>query len=135
MIEAVDYVAEIKEKENSLQNTVLQLKHSQVTGKITIPLQNGFEVLETKDILFCQADDNYTNIFIKDKKKLVSKTLKYFEGILSESGFARIHKSYLVNVNAIIEYRKGKGGSVILSNGKEIMVSPTRKKELLAFFS
>ena len=135
LIEAVDYVAEIKEKENSLQNTVLQLKHSQVTGKITIPLQNGFEVLETKDILFCQADDNYTNIFIKDKKKLVSKTLKYFEGILSESGFARIHKSYLVNVNAIIEYRKGKGGSVILSNGKEIMVSPTRKKELLAFFS
>jgi two-component system LytT family response regulator len=135
LIEAVDYVSEIKEKENSLQNTVLRLKHSQVTGKITIPLQNGFEVLETKDILFCQADDNYTKIFTKDKKRLVSKTLKYFEGMLSESGFSRVHKSYLVNVNAIIEYKKGKGGSVVLSNGKEIMVSPTRKKELLAFFS
>ena len=135
LIEAVDYVDEIKEKENSLQNTVLQPKHSQVNGKITIPLQNGFEVLEIADILYCQADDNYTNIFVNGKKKLVSKTLKYFEGILSENGFARVHKSYLVNVNAIIEYRKGKGGSVVLSGGKEIMVSPARKKELLAYFS
>lgn len=135
LIEAVDYVSEIKEKENNLQNTVLQPKFNQVTGKITIPLQNGFEVLETSEILYCQADDNYTNIFVNDKKKLVSKTLKYFEGALSKSGFARVHKSYLVNVNAIVEYKKGKGGSVVLSNGKEIMVSPSRKKELLVFFS
>lgn len=135
LIEAVDYVTEIKEKENNLQNTVLQPVLTQVSGKITIPLQNGFEVLEIEQILYCQADDNYTNIFINDKKKLVSKTLKYFEEILSENGFARVHKSYLVNVNAIVEYKKGKGGSVVLSNGKEIMVSPSRKKELLAYFS
>ena len=135
LIEAVDYVTEIKKNENRLQNTVLQPKLTQVTGKITIPLQNGFEVLEVADILYCQADDNYTNIFLKDRKRLVSKTLKYFEEILSENGFARVHKSYLVNVNAVTEYRKGKGGSVVLSSGKEIMVSPSRKKELLAFFS
>lgn len=135
LIEAVDYVSEIKEKENHLQNTVLQPKLTQVTGKITIPLLNGFEVLEIEDILYCQADDNYTNIFINGKKKLVSKTLKYFDDILSKSGFARVHKSYLVNVNAIVEYKKGKGGSVVLSSGKEIIVSPSRKKELLAFFS
>ena len=135
LIEAVDYVSEIKEKENSLQNTVLKPKLTQVAGKITIPLQNGFEVLEVADILYCQADDNYTNIHLEKGKKLVSKTLKYFEDILTESGFARVHKSYLVNVNEITEYRKGKGGSVVLSSGKEIMVSPSRKKELLAFFS
>lgn len=135
LIEAVDYVAEIKEKENSLQNTVLKPVKAQVTGKITIPLQNGFEVLQIEDILYCQADDNYTNIFLKDKKRLVSKTLKYFEEALNASGFARVHKSYLVNVNAITEYKKGKGGSLVLSNGKQIMVSPSKKKELLAYFS
>ena len=85
--------------------------------------------------MYCQADDNYTNIFIGDKKKLVSKTLKYFEEALKDNGFARVHKSYLVNVNAVTEYRKGKGGSVVLSSGKEIMVSPSKKKDLLAFFS
>ncbi|MFT4698595.1 MAG: two-component system LytT family response regulator [Flavobacteriaceae bacterium] len=135
LIEAVDYVSEIKEKENSLQNTVLKPIINQVAGKITIPQQNGFEVLEIKDILYCQADDNYTNIFLKDTKRLVSKTLKHFEEILSENGFARVHKSYLVNVNEIKEYKKGKGGSVVLTNGKQVMVSPSRKKELLAFFN
>ncbi len=134
LIEAVDYVCEIKEKENKLQQAVLKPVNTKVTGKITIPLQHGFEVLEVNNILYCQADDNYTQIFLRENKKLVSKTLKYFEEILSENGFARVHKSYLVNVNAVVEYRKGKGGSVVLENGKQIMVSPSRKKELLAFF-
>jgi two-component system LytT family response regulator len=134
LIEAVDYVTEIKEKENNLQNTVLRPLRTHVSGKITIPQQNGFEVLEIADILYCQADDNYTQIFLTQGKKLVSKTLKYFEDALSENGFARVHKSYLVNVNAIVEYRKGKGGSVVLSSGKQIMVSPAKKKDLLAYF-
>ena len=135
LIEAVDYVSEIKEKENSLQNSVLRPIHQPVAGKITIPQQNGFEVLSISDILYCQADDNYTQIFLKEGKKLVSKTLKYFEDALADNGFARVHKSYLVNVSAVVEYRKGKGGSVVLSSGKQIMVSPAKKKALLAYFS
>jgi len=134
LIEAVDYVLEIKDKENSLQQTVLKPIHQQVAGKITIPQQQGFEVLEIKDILYCQADDNYTQLFLNERKKLVSKTLKYFEEALRENGFVRVHKSYLVNVNEIVAYNKGKGGNVVLSNGKQIMVSPSRKKELLAYF-
>lgn len=63
LIEAVDYVREIKEKEQRLQNTVLAPKQQFTNGKITIPLQNGFEVMEVGEILYCQADDNYTRIF------------------------------------------------------------------------
>lgn len=135
LINAVNYVLEIKEQENKLQNSILKPKQTLVAGKITIPLQNGFEVISIETILYCMADDNYTQIFLKDKKILVSKTLKYFEDMLTENGFARVHKSYLVNVNAIKAYKKGKGGSVILENGKEIMVSASKKKELLAYFS
>ncbi len=135
LIKAVDYVTEIKIKEEALQDQVLVPKTMSVNGKITIPQQNGFEVLETAQILYCKADDNYTEIFLdNNKKKLVSKTLKYFEDALSESGFARVHKSYLVNVNEVIKYVKGKGGSVVLSNGKEIMVSASKKSNLLSYF-
>ena len=85
--------------------------------------------------MFCKADDNYTEIYLNtNKKKVVSKTLKYFDEILADSGFARIHKSYLVNINEITKYVKGKGGSVILSNGKELSVSASRKADLLAYF-
>ena len=70
----------------------------------------------------------------ENTKKLVSKTLKHFQESLEEYTFARIHKSYLVNVNAITKYKKGKGGSVILSNGKEVMVSSSQKANLLSYF-
>lgn len=135
LIKAVDYVTEIKTKEDALQDQVLKPKTATVNGKITIPQQNGFEVLETSNILYCKADDNYTEIYLNNaRKKLVSKTLKYFEDALSDSGFARVHKSYLVNVNEVIKYVKGKGGSVVLSNGKEIMVSASKKSNLLSYF-
>lgn len=135
LIKAVDYVTEIKAKEDALQDQVLVPKTNAVNGKITIPQQDGFEVLETADIMYCKADDNYTEIYLNNnKKKLVSKTLKYIEESLKDANFARVHKSYLVNVNEVIKYVKGKGGSVVLSNGKEIMVSASRKSELLAYF-
>lgn len=135
LIKAVDYVSEIRSKEEALNNQVLKPKTNAVYGKITIPQQNGFEVIETDDILYCKADDNYTEIYLNtNKKKLVSKTLKYIEEQLKDANFARVHKSFLVNVNEIVKYVKGKGGSVVLSNGKEIMVSASRKSELLSYF-
>jgi two-component system LytT family response regulator len=59
-----------------------------------------------------------------------SKTILEYETALEDSNFVRLHKSYVVNLDHITEYIKGEGGSVMLSNGKEIEVS-RRKKELL----
>ena len=135
LIKAVDYVSQIKIKEKQLQDAVLVPKINVTDHKITIPTQDGFEVLEMKDIIYCKADDNYTELFLNNnQKKLVSKTLKYFEDILKESGFARIHKSFLVNVSYIASYKKGKGGTVSLSNGKELSVSASKKAEFLSYF-
>ena len=135
LIKAVDYVVEIKTKEDALQDQVLIPKTNAVNGKITIPQLDGFEVLETATILYCKADDNYTEIYLNNsKKKLVSKTLKYFEEVLKDSSFARVHKSFLVNVNEVTKYKKGKGGHVVLSNGKEIMVSASKKSAFLSYF-
>ena len=135
LIKAVDYVTEIRTKEDALQDQILVPKTNSVNGKITIPQQDGFEIIETADIMYCKADDNYTEIFLSNnKKKLVSKTLKYIEESLKDANFARVHKSYLVNVNEIVKYVKGKGGSVVLSNGKEIIVSASKKSDLLSYF-
>ncbi|UCD59902.1 MAG: response regulator transcription factor [Flavobacteriaceae bacterium] len=134
LIKAVSYVTEIKEKENVLEDQVLKSKMNKAEGKITLPQQDGFQVLNVSDILYCKADDNYTEIYLENKKLLVSKTLKYFEEALADYPFARIHKSYLVNVNEVVKYRKGKGGSVVVSNGKELLVSASKKRQLLSYF-
>ena len=134
LVKAVEYVESIKSQENALEGKVLQSKLKKAEGKITLPQQDGFQVLDVNDIYFCKADDNYTEIYLLDKKIVVSKTLKYFEDALKEFSFARIHKSYLVNVNEVQKYKKGKGGSVILSNKKELSVSASKKAELLSYF-
>ena len=134
LIKAVDHVISIKTKEERLSESVVATTIETVNGKITIPQQDGFEVLNVAEIIYCKADDNYTEIYVNDSRIVVSKTLKYFEDILSQYPFARVHKSYLVNVNEVVKYKKGKGGSVVLSNGKEVMVSSTKKANLLSYF-
>ncbi|XLS29843.1 LytR/AlgR family response regulator transcription factor [Flavobacteriaceae bacterium M23B6Z8] len=134
LIKATDYVIEMRKKETMLSDKVLLSSNKSVNGKITIPQLDGFEVIEVSAIQYCKADDNYTEIYLENKKMVVSKTLKYFEEALSEFPFARIHKSYLVNVGCIVKYKKGKGGSVVLNNGKELMVSASKKQQLLAYF-
>lgn len=134
LIKAVDYVKEIKESEERVSDKVLTPNIARVEGKITLPQQDGFQVLNVADILYCKADDNYTEIYLENKKIVVSKTLKYFEEALSKFSFARIHKSFLVNVNEVVKYKKGKGGSVVISNGKELLVSASKKKDLLSYF-
>ncbi|WP_062056477.1 LytR/AlgR family response regulator transcription factor [Aquimarina longa] len=134
LIKAVDHVHHIKKREEALLDTVLVPKITTIEGKITIPQQDGFEVLQISDILYCEADDNYTKIYLDKGQKLVSKTLKYFEESLHSHGFVRIHKSHLVNISEITRYRKGKGGSVVLSSGKELSVSSSKKGILLDYF-
>ncbi len=134
LINAVNHVKQIRQKENALEDKILKTNLKSVEGKITLPQQDGFQVLNIADIIYCKADDNYTEIYLANKKIVVSKTLKYFEEALTDFPFARIHKSYLVNVNEVVKYVKGKGGSVIVSNGKELLVSSSKKKDLLAYF-
>ena len=134
LVKSVAYVAEVKERENALEDKILTPVINRVDGKITLPQQDGFQVLNVADILYCKADDNYTEIFLENQRLVVSKTLKYFEEALSDFAFARIHKSYLVNVNEVVKYKKGKGGSVVISNGKELLVSASRKQQLLSYF-
>lgn len=135
LIKAVDFVTQIKLKEQALQNEILQPKTQEINEKITIPTQTGFEVIDTKNIIYCQADDNYTHIFLDNgDQKLVSKTLAFIEKKLTNLSFVRIHKSYLININAIISYQKGKGGMVVLKNNKSLPVASSKKAYLLDFF-
>ncbi|MBS1578764.1 MAG: response regulator transcription factor [Bacteroidetes bacterium] len=100
--------------------------------KICLPTFKGFQVLELKEIIYCEATNTYTN-FILTNNKIVcaAKPLIEYETMLEEVGFFRIHKSFLINVNHIISYTKGEGGYVNMSNGKELEVSRRKKDQFL----
>ena len=102
------------------------------TRKICVPVVNGIIVLKIDDIVRCEADINYTTLFLKDKQKLVvAKTLKEFEELLGGYNFFRVHNSNMINLSYVKSYNKGKGGSVTMMDNSEIEVSTRRKEEFL----
>ncbi len=100
--------------------------------KITIPTQEGLTVVSSSDIIRCQSDANYTHLHFKDKTKIMaSKTLKYFEESLENTGFFRAHQSHLINMECVSKYVKGKGGYVIMNDNSNVEISVRRKEEFL----
>jgi len=55
------------------------------------------------DILYIEADRNYSHIFTSDREYLLSITLKTIEEKMPMQLFMRIHRSYLVNITHVDE--------------------------------
>ena len=101
--------------------------------KLVLPLMEGFDVVKMAEILYCEAEDNFTRFHFKDgSKTLICRSLKFYESALDPYGFCRVHRSHIVNLDCIKKYQKGKGGSLFLENGKEILVSKNKKSELMS---
>jgi two-component system LytT family response regulator len=108
-------------------------KHSNSElGKIAISSVTSIDLINVDDILFCEASANNTLVYLTNNKKIVAtKNLKEYEDLLAGHRFFRIHHAYLVNLKHVSKYIKGEGGSVILSNQKELEVSRRKKQEFL----
>lgn len=89
---------------------------------------NGMLVkIKLQEIIYLEADANYTQVFAKDKKFVVRATLKDLEGKLDTNRFARIHKSFIINLAEIDSIQ---AESVSIS-GKEIPISRSQYSWLL----
>lgn len=102
---------------------------------LPLPTRNGFELVQTDQIVYCQSDGNYTVFYLNDRRSImVSKQLGIYEKILPATSFARIHSQYIVNLSHVMKYSKGTGGSVTLVTGRELPVSANRKQEFMERF-
>ena len=106
-------------------------KPSAPISRIALPTMEGLQMIAVDTIISCESDSNYTTLRLKGNKKIVvSRNLKDIEELLEEYTFARVHRSYLVNLNEVEKFVKGEGGYLIMSDGATVDVS-RNKKELL----
>lgn len=63
--------------------------------------QNKLIKVDINDVNFAEASNNYTIVYTKDKKFILSSTLKVIEERLSKWNFIRVHRSFLVNPHKI----------------------------------
>lgn len=140
LVKAVEKVKEnLEQKQDNQLFTKVLLENIQLSNKqhykLALPVMEGFEVVEVKDIIRCEANDNFTIFyFIDGKRALICRTLKHYEAILTDFGFMRVHKSHLVNLHYVKKYKKANGGQIVMSDDAEIEVSPGKKESFLDRF-
>jgi two-component system LytT family response regulator len=112
-----------------------QLKEGQLPSKIAVPFQSGVVFVELKELVYCEADSNYTKLILTNGKSyLLSKTLREVQGVLEERNFLRVHRQYLINLDHIKMYHKGDGSYLVMAGDISIPVAKNQKDRLVQKF-
>ena len=137
-IDSDDLITAVKKAEReigSLQDQIPILREAYenaAPGRIALASLEKVSIIDIKDVMYCQADNNVTLFYFENGNKiLVSKTLKHYDKILAQQGFLRCHQSYLVNCAYIKSYHKLDGGYLELMNGKKIPVATRRRTQVV----
>lgn len=139
LVMAVDKIRKQRETNTPAIHTRVLMENISAAGskhkKIVLPLLEGFEVVKIEDIITCEANDNFTDFYFASRSKMmICRTLKFYEELLADSGFMRVHKSHLINLDHVVKYTRGKGGQLTMSDGSVISVSPQKKDQLMEKF-
>ncbi|MCB0570066.1 MAG: LytTR family transcriptional regulator [Phaeodactylibacter sp.] len=108
-------------------------RQAQAMRKIALPTLDGFIFKRVEQIIFLEADGNYTALHFSDgSRSLICKTLQHTEELLGAyPQFIRVHRSYTINLNHLERYVRGKGGHVVLEDGRTVSVSNGKKADFL----
>jgi two-component system LytT family response regulator len=135
-------IRRIEEKKTTPSKEQLELLFQNIkqtvkpaTQRIALTTGDGMIFVPTQDILYCQAESNYTSVILAGGKKIVvSKVLKEIDEALSGPDFFRVHNSYLINLNQISKFVRGDGGYVIMADGATVSISRSRRQEFMELF-
>jgi DNA-binding LytR/AlgR family response regulator len=135
-----------------LQETVLRFKakrrqasvanHEPSAGKPVRPCKikfntrTGYILISPEEIMYCEADVNYTTIFFgKENREVITVNLGRVEEILSSHSFYRISRSILVNQLYLSKADRQKKQCILEKGDEQVVleISPTHIRELERF--
>jgi DNA-binding LytR/AlgR family response regulator len=77
------------------------------------------------EIVYLESLKDYVVFHLKDKKFITKNTISYFEELLSDINFLRVHRSYIVSVNKVIAFSSSE---IELSNSKKLPIGRNYQK-------
>ncbi|HNY03892.1 MAG TPA: LytTR family DNA-binding domain-containing protein [Bacteroidales bacterium] len=114
----------------SLDNLPAHIHQISPIDRITVAEQYGFRMVKLAEIMYLQADSNYTIIHLSGLSKIVAtRTLAEFEKLLDQPPFFRIHKSTIINMNFIRGYSSYEGNFAELTDGTRLTISRRKLTE------
>lgn len=112
-----------KVQEQNLQELLAVLRGN-VPPRIKLNTRSGYVLIDPSEVVFCQADGNYTHIQLsRGSNEIITQNLGAIEEILKGNTFFRASRSYLLNLkylskvdrkscNCLLEYPPGKTCSI-----------------------
>lgn len=103
-----------------------------VISRIVVRKGNAISMIPVEQIRYFEAQDDYVMIYHTEGKALKQQTMKFYEKAFPVSDFVRIHRSYIVRIEAIKKIEPyGKDNHIaVLHSGEKLPVSKNGYKHL-----
>ena len=140
---AIDYLLKPISKEQLVRalSRVLRQEFKRIGNEkkaaqevLRVQTEDGFVIVNQHTILYINRLGTKTIVKTTHQQIETTSSLAELEKRLSADVFIRVHTSYLVNGQHVMEYKKGKGGTLVMSNGENLLVSYRKKNDVMIFF-
>lgn len=97
------------------------------SNRVVVKINGKIKIIPVQDIHYLEAADDYVKIVTQEGAFLKNKTMAFFEKTLDMQQFARVHRSYMLNVNQVtrIEPYEKENHLAMLKSGAKVPVSKT----------
>ena len=113
----------------------IKARHSQPAEARRFIIKNGgtIDVVKLEDIVWVETADYYSTLHTAGKSHMLRRSLADLETQLTPQGFARIHRSAIVNLERVrsLEIREDGEYEVLLQNGERLRMSRGYRKSVL----
>jgi two-component system LytT family response regulator len=126
--QAIDRFLESREKKSEAEETDESLSFiAEKSNRLVVRVKNDIKIIPIAEVIYFEADDDYVTIHTPGGKYLKKMTMKTLEESLDSAKFARVHRSFIINLNGItgIEPYERDTYLVKLRAGEQIPVSKT----------
>ncbi len=113
------------ESTNANQEYVLKMP-----GCLFLRKSTSYHKVNFNDILWLEAESNYTTIHTKTEKYTYSVVLKNFEEKLPSKEFMRVHRSFIVNLSNVTGFE----GNTLFMDNQKIPVTRSAQEKVFRHF-
>ena len=107
-------------------------RHRSWSARLAVRTAGRIDLVAVADVHWLEADGNYVRVQLGSSEHVMRETLKSLEARLDPAGFARIHRSVIVNVDRISHLEPIEHGEylVTLRDGRTLYATRSYSRRL-----
>lgn len=132
----IQHIQANQEQDDTIQKLLQTIRTSQQhLERLLIKQAGRIVIISCKEIHSINAMDDYAEICTAKESYLIQQSLNRLEERLNPDQFVRVHRSYIINIDAVrdIVALSNSRYKLFLKNGNEIYVSRSGYKKLMRF--